>query len=72
MTKRLIEPAEDPSFKPQVCSACARERGIQGMDAYDYSPMQVLTGQPFGWYSGSDGELCPECITKAIRAIRGQ
>lgn len=51
----------------QKCSLCQRERGIQGMDAYDYTPMQAITGQPMGWYSGDDGELCPECMTKTMR-----
>ena len=54
-------------LQPPVCSLCRRERGIDGMDAYDYNPLQVMTGQPLGWYSGSDGELCPECMTRTIR-----
>jgi hypothetical protein len=29
--------------------------------------MQVITGQPLGWYSGEDRELCPECMTKTLR-----
>lgn len=37
------------------------------MDAYDYNPLQVMTNQPLGWYSGDDGEVCPECMTKMIR-----
>lgn len=50
------------------CSICRRERTITGMDAYDYNPLQVLTGQPLGWYSGEDdGEVCPECMEKTIR-----
>lgn len=53
------------------CSVCQRERTLgdaeHSMDAYDYSPMQVITGQPLGWYSGDDGEVCPECMTKFIR-----
>lgn len=24
----------------------------------DYTPIQVMTGQPCGWYSGDDGEIC--------------
>jgi hypothetical protein len=36
------------------------------MDAYDYNPLQVVTGQPVGWYSGDDGEVCPECMTKTL------
>ena len=53
------------------CSSCQRERTLgdadHPMDAYDYSPMQVITGQPIGWYAGTDGEVCPECMTKMLR-----
>jgi hypothetical protein len=53
-----------------TCSVCKRERtlghGEHKMDAYDYSPMQVLSGQPVGWYSGEDGELCPEDMHKLL------
>ena len=54
-------------FKPPTCGVCQRERGLTGMDAYDYTPLQVVTNQPFGWYSGDDGEVCPEDMTKMIR-----
>lgn len=54
-----------------TCSSCHRERTLgdseHPMDAYDYTPMQVVTGQPFGWYSGDDGQVCPECMTTMIR-----
>jgi hypothetical protein len=54
----------------QKCSLCGRERtlgdGEHPMDSYDYSPLQVLTGKPLGWYSGDDGELCPEDMTKTM------
>lgn len=46
------------------CSLCRRERALT--DAYDYNPLQVITGQPVGWYSGEDGELCPECMAKTL------
>lgn len=56
---------------PPTCSLCKRDRTLGDpaypMDAYDYTPMQVLTGQPLGWYSGDDGEVCPECMTKMVR-----
>jgi len=52
----------------QECSLCRRER--TAMDAYDYNPLQVITRQPLGWYSGDDGELCPECMTKTMRGER--
>lgn len=55
----------------QKCSICQRERtlgdGEHPMDAYDYTPMQAITGKPLGWYSGSDGEMCPEDMTKMMR-----
>ena len=44
-------------FEVPKCSLCRRERRLDGMDAYDYSPMQMLTGQPLGWYSGDDGPI---------------
>lgn len=54
-----------------TCSLCNRKRTLADsahpMDAYDYTPMQVVTGQPLGWYSGDDGEVCPECMTKMQR-----
>lgn len=50
-----------------TCCQCQRQRGVTGMDAYDYSALQAISGQPLGWYSGDDGEFCPECITKLMR-----
>tara|TARA_Y100001973_G_scaffold103735_1_gene171694 strand:+ start:6468 stop:6827 length:360 start_codon:yes stop_codon:yes gene_type:complete len=47
------------------CCMCGRYRTVQ--DAYDYNPLQVVTGQPLGWYSGDDGEICPQCMTTTIR-----
>lgn len=53
--------------QPRItCQLCGRERGINGMDAYDYNPLQVVTGRPLGWYSGDDGEMCPECLTRTL------
>lgn len=53
------------------CQMCDRPRSVADaahpMDAYDYSPLQAVTGQPFGWYSGSDGEMCPECFTDVMK-----
>lgn len=46
------------------CSLCGRERTID--DAYDYNPLQAMTGKPLGWYSGDDGEVCPECMTTKV------
>ena len=57
-------------FQLPTCSICRRTRtlgdGEHPMDAYDYSPMQVITGQPLGWYSGDDGEVCPEDMAKTM------
>jgi hypothetical protein len=50
---------------PPTCGMCDRERTLQ--DDYEYSPLQVLSGRPFGWYSGDDGEVCGDCMTKTIR-----
>lgn len=52
------------------CSICRRERTLNGMDAYDYNPIQAITGKPFGWYSGDDGQVCPECMEQTVRGQR--
>ena len=53
------------------CGVCGRERALADpdhpMDAYDYSPLQIVTNQPLGWYSGDDGEMCPEDMARLIR-----
>lgn len=48
----------------QTCDSCRRERNA---DDDDYNPIQVITGAPLGWYSGDDGEICPECMTRMVR-----
>lgn len=57
-----------------ICSMCRRERtlglGEHRMDAYDYSPIQVISGQSLGWYSGDDGEVCPEDMERTVRGQR--
>ena len=64
----VFPPVEPEDVRPK-CSLCQRRRydGSDGMDNYDYSPMQVISGQPLGWYSGDDGEVCPSCMNKTIR-----
>ena len=52
----------------QKCSSCGRERTIE--DVNDYTPMQVVMGAPLGWYSGSDGEMCPEDVERVMRGQR--
>jgi hypothetical protein len=48
-----------------TCSICGRER----TDAdFDYSPMQAVFGQQFGWLSSSeDGEICGDCLAEMHR-----
>lgn len=58
----------DTASKPK-CARCGRERNAG--DAYDYNPLQIVTGQRLGWYSHSkDGDICPECLTKMMRNQR--
>lgn len=54
-------------YQVPTCSLCSRERDpYRPMDAYDYNPLQVLSGLPVGWYTGDDGNVCPECMTKTL------
>ena len=50
------------------CAECARVRAVTDED---YSPLQVVTGQPLGWYSGDDGEICGYCMSALIRRVNG-
>lgn len=47
-----------------TCVVCGRARTP---DDNDYTPLQVVLGLPLGWYSGDDGELCPECMTETMK-----
>lgn len=48
---------------PVTCDICGQVRlGEHGT----YSPLQVIMGQPLGWSSSSDGEVCPECLAKLM------
>lgn len=58
-----------PASPIPTCSTCRRERTVQ--DVNDYHPLQVLSCAPLGWYTGDDGEVCPECMTRFIRGGRG-
>lgn len=66
----VCELGEDEAepFKLPRCGSCGRERRLE--DGGDYHPAQVLMGQQLGWYSGDDGELCPDCMTKTLRGQR--
>jgi len=62
---------EDAATGIPSCSLCRRKRSLADpahpMDSYDYNPIQAITGQSLGWYSGDDGEVCPECMTSTMR-----
>lgn len=46
----------DRDLRPiTICNMCQRARTPEDKD---YSPVQVLMGEPSGWYSGDDGEIC--------------
>jgi len=47
------------------CSMCGRERTLA--DSHDYNPLQAIMGDPLGWYSADDGEICGGCMTELIR-----
>jgi len=48
-----------------VCAACNRTRTLA--DDYDYTPLQLITGRPLGWYNGHDEQMCGECLGKLMR-----
>jgi hypothetical protein len=50
-----------------TCLVCGRERTPADPD---YNPLQVVMGEPLGWYSGDDGEICAEDMEKMIRGPR--
>ena len=54
--------------EPVTCSDCDRERTEQDKD---YDPMGLVFGTNCGWYSGKDGELCPECMEIAYKKANG-
>lgn len=41
-----------------ICMECGKAR----TDEPDYSPMDLILGRSPGWYSGDDGQLCPDCM----------
>lgn len=48
-----------------VCGACGRQRTVN--DDYDYTPLQIFTGRPFGWFNGDNEQMCGECLTKSMK-----
>jgi hypothetical protein len=61
--QRVIDGLMPPTST--VCGSCGRERGIS--DDYEYSPLQLVTGRPLGWYSNDDGEFCGECLAAMMK-----
>lgn len=46
----------------QICGDCGKVRTNEP----DYSGAQVILGQPLGWYSADDGEICPDDMVKTM------
>lgn len=57
------QPAEPESPVP-VCGSCGRQRTLA--DDYDYTPMQLFTGRPLGWFNGDGEQMCGQCLTGAM------
>jgi hypothetical protein len=47
---------------PAKCIDCGKQRTNEP----DYSPIQAVLRLPLGWYSGDDGEFCPDDIAKIM------
>ena len=61
-------PAADPntwSLPGIVCAACSRQRTLA--DDYDYTPLQLFTGRPLGWFNGDGEQMCGDCLGKSMR-----
>jgi hypothetical protein len=43
-----------------VCAACGRARTLA--DDYDYTPLQLITGRPLGWFNGDGEQMCGDCL----------
>lgn len=43
-----------------TCENCQRTRTETDPD---YNPIQIIANLDLGWYSGTDAELCGECMT---------
>lgn len=57
---------EDTEMEIQLPTCGQRGRKRTMLDAYDYNPLQVVTGQLLGWYSHDDGELCAACMARLM------
>jgi hypothetical protein len=48
-----------------ACSHCRRTRTLA--DDYDYTPLQLFTGRPLGWFNSENEQMCGDCLTKSMR-----
>lgn len=56
----------ESTIKPGiVCGHCKRARTLA--DDYDYTPLQIFTGRPFGWFNGDNEQMCGQCLTLAMK-----
>lgn len=62
----LVPASPDPAQQHAVvCSACRRPRTLA--DDYDYTPLQLVTGRPLGWFNGAGEQMCGECLTRTMK-----
>lgn len=48
-----------------VCAGCGRHRTLA--DDYDYTPLQLVTRRPLGWFNGDGEQMCGDCLGKSMR-----
>lgn len=48
-----------------VCGSCGRSRTLA--DDYDYTPLQLVTGRPLGWFNGDGEQMCGQCLTAMMK-----
>lgn len=61
-------PKEEADASAVTCGSCNRERTENDLD---YHPMQGVTFQPCGWYSGDDGQVCGHCMDELLGRANG-
>lgn len=59
-------PPTTPPPGPAKCSMCGRERTPEDHDYNPVTQVLMLRSEPMGWYSGDDGEMCPEDMVKMM------
>lgn len=57
--------AASTMFPGITCAGCGRARTVA--DDYDYTPLQLFTGRPLGWFNGNGEQMCGECLTKTMK-----